>query len=259
MIAMVDLSTGLAAAFWGFVAGSALVVGALVGYYADVPRRIVAAIMAFGAGVLFSALSFDLMEEALARGGLGGTALGFITGALIYTAANAIISRRGARHRKRAGNEQAGERSVVGDDSGLAIAFGSVLDGIPESIAIGLTMIEGGIVSVAAVVAIFLSNLPEGLSSATGMRRAGRSPMFVLGLWSAAVVVFAAAAAAGYLLFAGLPEEVTAATTALAAGGILAMLVDTMVPEAFEEAHDFTGLITVLGFLAAFALSKEGV
>lgn len=253
-----DFSTGLGAAFWGFVAGSALLIGASVGYFVDVPRRKVAAIMAFGAGVLFSALSFDLMEEALARGGLRGTALGFVTGALIYTAANLVISRRGARHRKRAGDEQAGERSAVGDDSGLAIAVGSVLDGIPESIAIGLTMIEGGIVSVTAVVAIFLSNLPEGLSSATGMRRAGRSPRFVLSVWSAAVVVFAAASSVGYLLFAGLPDEVTAATTALAAGGILAMLIDTMVPEAFEEAHDFTGLITVLGFLAAFALSKAG-
>ena len=251
-----DFSTGHAAAFWGFVAGSALLIGAAVGYFVDVPRRMVAAIMAFGAGVLFSALSFDLMEEALARGGVLSTALGFVTGALIYTAANLVISRRGARHRKRAGDEQAGERSAMGDDSGLAIAVGSVLDGIPESIAIGLTMIEGGIVSVTAVVAIFLSNIPEGLSSATGMRRAGRSPRFVLGVWSAAVVVFAAASSAGYLLFAGLPDEVTAATTALAAGGILAMLVDTMVPEAFEDAHDFTGVITVLGFLAAFALSK---
>jgi ZIP family zinc transporter len=253
----VDYTTGLAAAFWGFVAGSALLIGALIGLFIDVPRRLVAAIMAFGAGVLFSALSFDLVEEAFARAGFISTALGFVAGALIYTTANVVISGRGARHRKRAGNEQAVERSATGDN-GLAIAFGSLLDGIPESIGIGLTMIEGGIVSVATVVAIFLSNVPEGLSSAAGMRRAGRGPGFVLGVWAAAVAVFAAASSAGYLLFEGLPDEVTAGTTALAAGGILAMLVDTMVPEAFEGAHEFTGLIMVLGFLTAFLLSKGG-
>jgi ZIP family zinc transporter len=119
-------------------------------------------------------------------------------------------------------------------------------------------MLRGGAVSMVAVIAIFLSNIPEGLSSAAGMRRAGRSALYVFGVWGAIAVISSAAAWAGFALFRDFPPEVIAATTAVAAGAILAMLADTMVPEAFEHTHDATGLITVLGFLAAFMLSKLG-
>lgn len=117
-------------------------------------------------------------------------------------------------------------------------------------------MLQGGAVSTITVAAIFLSNIPEGLSSAAGMRAAGRSPAYVFGLWCGMAVLLGLASLAGYAVFGQFSNEVVAATTAVAAGAILAMLVDTMIPEAFEVAHNFAGLITVLGFLVAFALSK---
>ncbi len=243
------------AGFWGFVAGSALVVGAAVGYLVPVRRRLVAAVMAFGSGVLISALSFDLMDEAYHRGGFGSTAVGFLGGAAVYTLANAWLSRHGAKHRKRsAPGKQPSEQQQPG--SGLAIAIGALLDGIPESMVIGLSLLGGGAVSWVAVIAIFVSNIPEGLSSAAGMRHAGRSAAYVFGLWIVITVLSGLAALLGYAVFGGLSAGVVAATTAVAAGAMLAMLADTMIPEAFESAGDAAGLVTVAGFLVAFVLTK---
>ncbi len=250
------IPTWLQAGLWGFVAGAALLIGACVGYFVNVPQRLIAAVMAFGSGVLISALSFELMDEAFRRGGFDSTALGFLGGAAVYTAANYLLSRRGAKHRKRSGGQQPAEHEDEG--SGLAIAVGALLDGVPESIAIGLSMLAGGVVSSVAVAAIFLSNIPEGLSSAAGMKKAGRPPAYIFGVWAAIALMSGLAALGGYTLFRGVSPDGVAATTAVAAGAILAMLVDTMIPEAFEQAHDFAGLIAVLGFLAAFALSKLG-
>jgi ZIP family zinc transporter len=246
----------IAAGLWGLLAGSALLVGAAVGYFARLPQRLIAAVMAFGSGTLISALSFELMDEAYRRGGFAATAVGFITGAAIYTAANWALAHFGAQHRKRSGGQQKSEAENPG--SGAALAVGALLDGIPESIVIGTSMLAGGAVSWVAVVAIFVSNVPEGLSSSAGMRKAGRSVAYVFGLWGGIALISGVAAWAGYAIFGHFSSEVIAGTTAVAAGGILAMIVDTMVPEAFEVAHNFAGLITVIGFLAAFALSKLG-
>lgn len=244
------------AGFWGLVAGAALLVGAAIAWFVEVPQRLIAAVMAFGSGVLISALSFELMDVAYKQGGFDSTASGFIGGAALYTLANWLLARYGARHRKRSNGRQPSEQDV--DGSGAAIAVGALLDGIPESIVIGLSMLKGGVVIMVAVIAIFLSNIPEGLSSAAGMKKAGRPARYIFGVWGAIAAVSGLASLAGYTVFRGVSADVVAATTAVAAGAILSMLVDTMIPEAFEETHDFAGLITVAGFLAAFVLSKLG-
>jgi zinc transporter, ZIP family len=246
------MQTWLQAALWGLLAGSASVIGASAGYFMRIPQRAIAAVMAFGSGVLISALSLQLMEEAYRNGGFDSTALGFLGGAAVYTAANWLLAGYGARHRKRSAKQQPSEQEHSG--SGLAIAIGSLLDGIPESIVIGTSLITGGSVSLVAVGAIFLSNIPEGLSSAAGMKNAGRSRLYIFGIWSGIAVICGIASLVGYNVFRHFSGEVVAATTATAAGAILAMLADTMVPEAYESAHDFSGMITVIGFLTAFIL-----
>ena len=248
------LPVWLMAGLWGFVAGSALLIGAALGYFAHVPQRIVAATMAFGSGVLISALAFNLMDEAYRRGGFDSTSIGFLGGAVIYTVANIYLARQGAKHRKRSGNQQSSEEEKSG--SGLAIAIGSLLDDIPESIAIGVSMIEGGAVSIVTVVAIFLSNLSDALSSSAGMKNAGRSARYIFSIWGGITVVTGISSLIGYAVFSGFSDYIISIVIAVAAGAILTMLADTMIPEAFEQAHNFAGLITVVGFLIAFMLSK---
>jgi ZIP family zinc transporter len=244
------------AGLWGLLSGSALVLGALLAYLVDLPTRVVAAVMAFGSGVLISALSFELMDEAYRTGGFGSTAFGFLAGAAVYTAANLVVSRWGGQHRKRSGSAPHARQTHADEGGGLGIAVGALLDGIPESVVIGDSLLQGRGVSLVAVIAIFLSNLPEGLSSAAGMFKAGRSRAYVFGIWGAIALASGVAALIGNLAFGSAPPGVVAFVNATAAGAILAMLCDTMIPEAFETAHEYAGLITVSGFLAAFALSK---
>lgn len=244
----------LQAGLWGLLAGSALLIGAGVGCFANLSSRLVAGIMAFGSGVLISALSFELVEEAYKQGGFDSTAIGFFAGAVIYSGANYLLSLKGAKHRKRSNNKQPSEKEKSG--SGMAMALGALVDGIPESIVIGVGLIGGGTVNTVTVIAIFLSNLPEGLSSAVGMKKAGRSLTYIFCLWGGIAIASSIAALLGYTIFSGFSSEVMAATTAVAAGAVLAMLADTMIPEAFEEVHNFSGLIMVVGFLVAYFLSK---
>lgn len=246
------------AGLWGLLGGSALLVGAAVAYLVALPQRLVAGIMAMGAGVLISAVAFDLMDKAYQRGGFDSTGLGFLGGAAVYTLANMLISRRGAKHRKRSGSNPNAALPPSSQGAGLAIAIGALLDGIPESIVIGVGLLEGTGVSLAMVAAVFLSNVPEGLSSASGMKAAGHGPAYIFGVWGAIALASGVAAAVGNFGLAGANPEFIAATTAVAAGAILAMLIDTMIPEAAESSHDFAGLITVAGFLGAFVLSKVG-
>lgn len=244
----------LLAGIWGLVSGSALIIGALIGYFSKINQKAISAIMAFGSGVLISALSFNLVEEAFKAGGFDSTAIGFISGSIVYTAANIYISKKGGKHRKRSGEQQTSEVETAG--SGLAIAVGSLLDGIPESIVIGTSLITNQTVSLVAVIAIFLSNIPEGLSSSAGMKKANRSTTYVFTVWSGIALICGLSSLAGYALFSNFSTEITGATTAVAAGAILTMLADTMIPEAFAFAHRFAGLITVFGFLTAYIINK---
>ncbi|MFY1618772.1 ZIP family metal transporter [Micromonospora sp. WMMD736] len=243
----------LQAGGWGLLAGSALLIGAAVGWFVRVPQRLIASVMAFGAGVLLSAVSYELIEVAHEQGGMLPTVLGAAGGAGAYTLANVGLARYGARNRKRSGGQQPSEGEQPG--SGSAIAVGALLDGVPESVVIGASLLAGGAVSLVTVVAVFLSNIPEGLSSAAGMRQAGRTRRYVFLLWTGIALISGLAALVGNTLLGDAPPEALAAITALAAGAILAMITDTMVPEAFENAHLLVGLITVAGFLTAFALS----
>lgn len=246
----------LQAGLWGLIAGGALVLGALIAWFVRVPQRVVASVMAFGAGVLISALSFDLVDEAETTGGLMPTVVGFLAGAGVYVAANVVLARRGAAHRKRSGDQQPSEDESEG--SGAAIAVGALLDGVPESVVLGLSLLGGGGVGVPVLAAIFISNLPEGLSSAAGMKRSGRSARYVFAVWVGIAVASGLAGALGVLLLDGAPPETIAVITALAAGAILAMVADTMIPEAFERAHLYSGLIATLGFIVAFAIGRAG-
>ena len=246
----------LQAGAWGLLGGAALVVGASIAWFVRVPPRVVAGVMAFGSGVLISALAFDLAQEAADTGGLVPTTTAFLAGALLYVVANLVLARRGARHRKRSGDQQPSEAEHSG--SGAAIAIGALLDGVPESVVLGVGLLGGGGVSVAVVAAVVISNVPEGLSSVAGMKQAGRSAGYVFGVWGGIAVISGAAAALGYLALGSASPEVVAAITALAAGAILTMVADTMIPEAFERTQLYTGLVTTLGFLVAFTVSRLG-
>jgi ZIP family zinc transporter len=244
----------LQAGWWGLVAGGALVVGALIAWFVRVPPKVVSSIMAFGAGVLISALSFDLIDEAERQGGLGAAIGGFLGGAVIYVAANTVLARRGARHRKRSGDLQPSEQENAG--SGAAIAIGALLDGIPESVVLGLSLLGGAAVNPSVLAAIFISNLPEGLSSAAGMKHNGRSARYVFGVWGGIAVASALAALVGYVALGNASPGMIALITAVAAGAILTMIADTMIPEAFERTHTWTGVIMTTGFLLAFGIHQ---
>jgi ZIP family zinc transporter len=246
----------LLAWMWGTIAGGALVVGCGLAWKWKIPSKVVSSVMAFGAGVLISALAFGLVQEAVNGGGLWPTIGGFATGAVVYVAANALLARKGAKDRKRSGGKQPSEQQKPG--SGTAIAIGALLDGIPESVVLGVGLVTAGAVSPAMLAAVFISNVPEGLSSTAGMKKAGRSARYVFGVWVGIAVVSGLAALVGFLVLQDAPPEVVAFITAVAAGAILAMLADTMIPEAFEEHHLLTGLIAAVGFLAAFTVDQVG-
>jgi zinc transporter, ZIP family len=254
----------LEAAFWGFVGGAALLVGALLGLYLKVGLRVIGLVMAFGAGVLISAVAFELTEEAYRSAGSSAAALGLAAGSVTFFTGDWLIDRQGGHRRKspvhggvRAGSASGGSKAAGGAAaaSGMALVLGALLDGIPESAAIGISLLGGGGVGVAMVAAVFLSNIPESMSATTGLKASGRSTGWILGLWALVVGASTLASVAGYALLGGASEETVAFIQTFAAGAILTMLADTMMPEAVEHAGRLVGLLTVLGFAVAFFIS----
>jgi zinc transporter, ZIP family len=233
---------------WGLLAGSSLLAGAALALSVRIHERLHGWIMAFGAGVLISAVAFELVEDAFETSAQHGSlALGLFAGCAAFTVGDMLIDRMGGAERK----------MMHGGESGspLAIVLGIVLDGVPESIVIGLTILEGGAVSAAVVVAVFLSNLPEAVAATSGLRGQGRSPRSILGLWAAIVLVSGIASLAGYGLFDGASPDIVAFVLAFAGGAILTMLADTMMPEAFRYGGRLVGFFTTVGFGVAFAVS----
>jgi len=243
----------LLAGWWGFVGGIALVLGAVLGLVRDVSSRTIGLVMAFGAGVLISALAFELTEDAYDQAGAREVVLGLAAGAATFYVGNRWLDRVGGAHRKRSHGLQAGP----GDDA-KGLVLGALLDGIPESAAIGITLVGGKPVGIAVVAAVFLSNVPEAMSAATGLRKAGHSRRWILLLWTAVALMAGVVAAAAYALLGGSSPGVLAVIQAFAAGAILTMLADTMMPEAFENGGRLVGLVTTAGFALAFLLSQAG-
>ena len=234
--------------FWGAVGASSLLIGAVAAYVASPSRRFIAVVMALGAGLLIGSVAFELIDEALKIAEVGRVGLFTLVGAATFTLGNWYLDRKGAADRKDSSGAQE-------DGSPLAIVFGSILDGIPESFVLGLTVLEGGI-SVGLLMGVLLSNLPEGMSSSAGLRIAGWPRGRVLGMWLAVVIVAGISAALGYQLLGDASGHSGAFAQGFAAGALLAMVADTMLPEAYEVEKGFTGSFVAVGFAISLILSS---
>jgi zinc transporter, ZIP family len=240
----------LSAALWGAVGASSLLLGAVLGLLLSLPSRVIGLILGFGAGTLISAVAFELTEAAYALGGTDAVVIGLAAGALAYFVGDYLVEGRGGGDRM----SPMGESSAAATGS-TALLLGAVLDGIPESAVIGLSLLDGGSVGIAVLAAVFISNLPESLSSSSGMRQAGASTWHVLTTWAWVVVASAVAAAAGYGLLENASGNTIALIQAFAGGAVLTMLADTMMPQAYQHGGRAVGLCTVLGFAVAYLLT----
>ncbi len=234
-----------AALGWGALAASSLVIGAVLGLARPWPQRLIGLVLAFGAGALISAVSFDLAQEGARLGDPGVVGLGLAAGAATYFSLNRLMGRR-SRH---SGGDQAG------GGAGTALALGAFLDGIPEQLVLGIGIASGEGVGVGLLVAIFVSNLPEAIGSATEMRAARHPAASIRRLWVLVALVCTAATLAGYAIADTVSDNANAAVDGFAAGALLVMLIDSMIPDAVRKGGDVSGLATVLGFAAAAALS----
>jgi len=223
---------------WGALAASSLVIGALLGLARSWPDRWIGLVLAFGAGALISAVSFELAEEGGDVGGGASVAIGLTVGAFTYWGLNRALNAR-----------------TKGSNAGSALALGAFLDGIPEQLVLGIGFAAGGEVSIGLLVAIFVSNLPEAIGSATEMQEAGRKPSQIRILWVAVAAVCLLATVAGYAVADSTSGELQGGIDGFAAGALLVMLIDSMVPEATRKAGDVAGLLTTLGFAVAAGLS----
>jgi zinc transporter, ZIP family len=241
----------MAASFgWGTLAASSLVIGAVVALRLRISLRAIGLIMGFGAGVLISAVAFDLVEEAIdTQTRHWAVVTGIFVGCGVFFGGDWLIDRLGGEHRKDAGGAQQ-------TGSALAIVLGTVLDGIPESMVIGLTIYQGGAVGAAYLTAVFISNLPESVSSSAGLAAGGWKNSRILAMWIAIALISGLASLAGYGLFQHSSSDIVAFVLAFAGGAILTMLADTMMPEAYENGGKLVGVVTTLGFVTALVIHQ---
>jgi ZIP family zinc transporter len=237
----------LVAAGWSVLAASSLLVGMVLALVWKAPKRVIGVVMAFGAGAMFSAISFQLADEAIAKGSETLLALGMLAGATIYVAGSRLL-------RSKTNSDEPG----AAEDS-RSIVLGATLDGIPESLAIGATVQaahgSSGAMSLGLLVAVALSNLPESMGATAGMRAAKHATWKIVSTWTGLVVVSGIAAAIGYVVLARVDESVGGALDAFTAGAVLAMLTDTMIPDAYTGVGRAAGFATVVGFALAFLIS----
>lgn len=238
----------LEAALWGLVTAGSLWVGAALAAFGRLSQRVIGLAMAFGAGALIAAVAYELVVDAFATD-LRLAAVGFACGALAFYVGDVAVDRMGGEGRK----SMTGEAQLAG--SAGAIVLGTVLDGIPESFVLGASLVEEGVVPVAVVVGVFVSNVPEALSGSAGLLAAGWQRARVFKMWTAVVAASVAATVGGWLLIGNVGNAGGAFVTAFAAGALLVMLADTLVPEAFELGGREAGLLTALGFAVGFGLS----
>jgi ZIP family zinc transporter len=231
-----------AAGAWAFVGASSLILGALIALSGRLQGKPLGLLIGFGGGALVSALAYDLFGEAVQASATGLTvAIGFVAGAVTYYIGDETIDRMAGRH-------------AAKGDGGLPLLLGAVLDGIPESIVLGLTLVAGG-PSVAILVAIFISNVPESVAGSTRMLETGRRPAWIIGAWTLVACAGALAAAIGYGLLATASGDVIALIDAFAAGAIITLLANELFPAAHAESNKLVGLATAAGFAVAAALS----
>jgi zinc transporter, ZIP family len=239
----------MAAAFgWGALAASSLVVGALLALARRWSDRSVGIVLAFGAGALISAVSFELAAEGAKEAGGGWVALGLGVGALTYYGLDGKVANM-------ASSERGKHRRAAGGAAGTALALGAFLDGIPEQAVLGIGIAAGEGISVGLLAAIFVSNLPEAIGSASAMRAGGRRPRQIIELWGGVALICTLATVGGYALADAAGGQLKGVINGFAAGALIVMLVDSMIPEATEQAGRTTGLVTTLGFAVAAALS----
>jgi zinc transporter, ZIP family len=234
---------------WGALAASSLVLGALLALARRWPGRQVGLVLAFGAGALISAVSFELAQEGLEVGDRGSTALGLGAGALTYYVLDGLIASGFSAGRGRSGR-------AAGSSPGPALALGAFLDGIPEQLVLGIGIASGDGVSVGLLVAIFVSNLPEAIGSATEMQGAGTREKAILRLWGVVAAICVLASVVGYAAANAASGNVRAGIDGFAAGALLVMLIDSMIPEATKQSGRVAGLVTTLGFALAAGLSS---
>lgn len=237
------------ALFWGSLGASSLLVGAVIAFAVRMRRQTLAMVMAFGSGVLISAVAYELVEEAARTADHGGVvAIGLLAGGVVFFAGDLLLDRFSGAHRDR--------RSSA--SGGLTIVLGAVLDGIPESAVLGLSLLVDGSVSVAVLAAVFISNLPEGIAATAELRRGSWTRGRILVLWSVVALVSAGASALGYGVLDGASDDIVAIVDAFAGGAVLTMLCDSLIPDAFRKGGPLAGLVTTCGFALAFGLSAVG-